>query len=104
MNDSGFVYVPNSCANGVRCKIHVVFHGCKQTVEDIQDVYVKNAGYNAWAESNDIVILYPQIKHDAVVNPNGCWDWWGYTDSEYSTKNGVQMAAIRAMLKRLAGN
>jgi len=40
-------------------------------------------------------------------NPNGCWDWWGYTDSfmtdTYATKDGKQMAAIWEMASDLAG-
>jgi poly(3-hydroxybutyrate) depolymerase len=35
------------------------------------------------------------------VNPNGCWDWWGYTGSHFADKRGVQMRAIRNMIDRL---
>ena len=38
-----------------------------------------------------------------LTNPNGCWDWWGYTGVAYPTKAGPQIAAVRAMLGRLAG-
>jgi hypothetical protein len=38
-----------------------------------------------------------------VLNPNGCWDWWGYTGPVYHTRNGAQIRAIQAMLARLAG-
>jgi hypothetical protein len=37
-----------------------------------------------------------------VYNPNGCWDWWGYTGAPYHTRNGAQMRAVKAMVDRLA--
>jgi poly(3-hydroxybutyrate) depolymerase len=80
-----------------------VFHGCKQTPEDIGDTYVQRAGYNRWADSNAIIILYPQAKSTLLGNPNGCWDWWGYGEAGYATKAGPQMTVVRAMLDRLAG-
>jgi len=44
-----------------------------QTVADIQDKWVKLAGYNSWADSNNIIVLYPQvIKASNPFNPNGC--------------------------------
>ena len=46
----------------------------------IGDTYVRHGGYNEVADLNDIIILYPQaIKSLLHGNPNGCWDWWGYT-------------------------
>jgi poly(3-hydroxybutyrate) depolymerase len=104
LNDTGYAYVPTACADGETCKVHVVFHGCKQTVEDIQEQYVRRTGYNRWADGNGIIVLYPQARHDPQGNPNGCWDWWGYSGTDYATKVGPQMAAVRAMLDRLAGN
>ena len=104
LNDTGFAYVPSACAGGGgSCRVHVVFHGCRQTVADIGDQYVRNAGYNRWADGNGIVVLYPQARRVPLANPNGCWDWWGYTGFAYPTKAGPQMAAVRAMLDRLAG-
>ena len=50
----------------------------------------------------DVVVLYPQT-HATWSNPNGCWDWWGYTGAVYATKAGVQMAAVHRMLLALAG-
>jgi len=35
-------------------------------------------------------------------NPKGCWDWWGYTDSQFPTKNGKQIVAISKMIARLS--
>ena len=36
-----------------------------------------------------------------VMNPNACWDWWGYDHSDYYTQRGSQITAIRKMLDRL---
>jgi hypothetical protein len=44
----------------------------------------------------------PQATADFARNPNGCWDWWGYDDSKYAAKSGVQMAAIKAMIDRIS--
>jgi hypothetical protein len=36
-----------------------------------------------------------------VFNPRGCWDWWGYTNSRYATKEGPQIRAVLSMVERL---
>lgn len=91
---TGYAYVPKECESGA-CPIHVAFHGCQQTYADIKDTFIKNAGYNSWAESNRMIILYPQaIKSFVPNNPNGCWDWWGYTGPKYHTKLGAQMKVV----------
>jgi hypothetical protein len=48
-----------------------------------------------------LVILFPQVSA-SVLNPKGCWDWWGYTGNDYLTKNAPQIAAIWRMVERLA--
>ena len=102
MATSGFAYVPQECADGASCRVHVAFHGCKQTKDFIGDQFRTETGYNRWADTNQIIVLYPEA-HDTISNPNACWDWWGYDDSNYATKTGRQMAAVRGMLDRLAG-
>ena len=52
------------------------------------------SGYNEWAETNNIIVLYPYVKPLPNINPNGCWDWWGYTNEYYATKNGEQIRFI----------
>jgi hypothetical protein len=58
--------------------LHVVFHGCEQTIPDIGSEFYNNTGFNTWAEANNIVIVYPQAKRSPLVpyNPDGCWDWY----------------------------
>ena len=106
MADIGYVYVPARCiaADSPKCGLHVALHGCRQTTADVGMAFVEGAGYNRWAETNHIVVLYPQVKKtDGVFsdNPKGCWDWWGYTGVGWDDKRGVQMRAIMAMVNRL---
>jgi hypothetical protein len=95
----GYVYVPQSCVEG-ECRLHVAFHGCKQTLDSIHDDFIRDAGYNRWAATNNIVVLYPQIM-TSTNNPNGCWDWWGYAGEDYYGQQGKQMSAVRSMVDRL---
>lgn len=102
---SALLYVPASCANGETCGLHVALHGCRQSVEFIGDAFAAGAGYNEWAEANDLLVLYPQvaISKTAPSNPLGCWDWLGYTGESYATKTGPQIVVIKATLDSLAG-
>jgi poly(3-hydroxybutyrate) depolymerase len=112
MGDTGFVYVPTACEPG-GCRVHVALHGCRQGVEAIGERFVREAGYNRWADANRLIVLYPQAiarngpgtsswRPSLVWNPRGCWDWWGYTGALYHTQSGVQVHAIKAMVDRLA--
>lgn len=97
----GFVYVPRSCARGEACKVHVAFHGCKQFAEGpVGERFVRQSGFLRWADTNHLVVLFPQTT-TGPLNPNGCWDWWGYTGPAYATKLGPQIASVRAMLDAL---
>eukprot|EP01062_Namystynia_karyoxenos_P075619 TRINITY_DN7314_c0_g1_i1.p1 TRINITY_DN7314_c0_g1~~TRINITY_DN7314_c0_g1_i1.p1 ORF type:complete len:426 (+),score=128.86 TRINITY_DN7314_c0_g1_i1:86-1363(+) len=102
LDSAGYVYVPAMCAQGARCKVHVNFHGCKQGKHYLQSRYVSNTGLNRWAEPNGIIVLYPQCKPSMMgSNPNGCFDWWGYADAGYATKDGKQIKVVKAMLDRI---
>jgi poly(3-hydroxybutyrate) depolymerase len=108
MANTGYVYVPASCYRQ-SCRVHVAFHGCEQGAAAIGDHFVARGGYNALADTNNIVVLYPQVEPSPLYpyNPKGCWDFWGYTSvnpffPSFYAKNGVQMAAVMAMLQRLA--
>ncbi|KZS13734.1 Uncharacterized protein APZ42_021099 [Daphnia magna] len=102
MDSVGYIYIPTECKDPTRyCKLHVVLHGCLQSSQEIGDVFVKNAGYLEVAESNAIILLFPQVVRTPVSNPNACFDWWGYAGNDYDLKTGVQMDAIYQMCKRL---
>ena len=67
------------------------------------DTFARLAGYNDWADANSMIVLYPQAESiPPVINPRGCWDWWGYTGADYANRKGKQMAAIRSMIDRIA--
>lgn len=102
MADTGFLYVPKSCDQGATCKVHVAFHGCKQSEAVVGDDFYAKTNYNNWADTNNILVLYPQVNAStAPFNPRGCWDWFGYTGADYALKSGSQMRAVNAMVDRL---
>lgn len=103
MDSAGEVYIPQTCASGGSdCAVHVVFHGCKQGRQSVGDAVYDRVGYNRWADSNRLIVLYPQAVTSAL-NPEGCWDWWGYTGLNFMVRSGLQMSAIKAMVDRLTG-
>lgn len=95
---TGYLYVPGACrADAQACGLHIAFHGCVQGAEFIEDRFVRNAGFNEWAESNGLIVAYPQIEK-SLFNPKGCWDWWGYTDENYDQRSGRQVAGAAALI------
>jgi len=101
MDDTMYYYMPTNCRGN--CPVHVALHGCQQTQADIGLEFVNNTGYNNWAEANNIIILYPFIVKSRLipVNPEGCWDWWGYDSllNTYVTKEAPQLYTINAMIR-----
>ena len=126
MSPIGYAYVPRSVAEGAPARVHIALHGCKQGYNYVDYVngradsanqppygnrYFTTTGYNEIADSNDIIVLYPQAEgfdDGATQNPDGCWDWWGYTgptpaDPDYYSRDAIQIKAIHGMLARLGG-
>jgi len=97
----GVVYLPPACRDGQGCAVHIVFHGCEQNRARIGDAFIRGSGYARWADANRLIILFPQTRRSAV-NPKACWDWWGYTGLNFRERGAPQIAAVRAMLARLA--
>ncbi len=97
---TGYAYVPQSCAEGAECQVHISFHGCNQYAEAVGKAYVEQTGLNRWADTNNMVIFYPQTRKSLFMplNPQGCWDWWGYTDEKYATREGAQINAVMAIV------
>jgi hypothetical protein len=104
LDSAGFVYIPQACAvDASACAVHVVFHGCMQGAQSVgSDVY-GSVGYNRWADSNRLIVLYPQVVASAF-NKEGCWDWFGYTGLNFQVRSGMQLAAVKAMVDRLASS
>lgn len=103
---SGHVYVPKVCKTET-CRVHVVFHGCRQYETNVIKAVYEHAGYNEWAATNKIIVLYPQTVATPLLNPLGCWDWWGINDGlartrDFARQTGYQTAVIKAMIDRLA--
>ncbi len=101
LGDAGLVYIPPQCRASSDCRVHVVFHGCAQNKGSIGTTFATDTGYLPWADSNALIVLFPQVKR-MPANPQACWDWWGYTGREFLTQAGPQIIAVRRMLERLA--
>ncbi|MDP5134805.1 polyhydroxybutyrate depolymerase [Rheinheimera baltica] len=101
--ETGYLYVPKTCAAGASCRLHVSFHGCKQNAASVGEAYVAGTGLNNYADTNNIVVLYPQTTASSInpFNPNACWDWWGYTGAEYTTRDGSQLQAVYQLVQAL---
>jgi hypothetical protein len=101
LTEEAVVYVPQSCAKKPGCKLHIALHGCEQNLHDVGMKFVEGSGFARWADTNKTVVLFPQVSA-SLTNPKGCWDWWGYTGSDYLTKNAPRIAAIWRMVERLS--
>ena len=109
LGTTGYLYVPESCTgnSSTVCKLHVAMHGCLQSYGQIGSKFITNTGYTMWADTNDIIVLFPQAVVDytmhtiwsglQIPNPNGCFDWVGW----YGT-NADQIGG-RLTLMSLAG-
>lgn len=99
----GLVFVPQECAaEPAACRLHISFHGCRQSAELVGEEFVRSVGLNEWAAANRIVVIYPQVTQ-TMLNPQGCWDWWGYTGDDYDLASGKQVAGVAALISAFAG-
>jgi len=109
MSETGYYYVPESCNNvGNSCHLHVFFHGCTQSSDNIGTELIENSGLLEMSEANQIVLLFPQIQNNWFLgNPFGCWNFMGYlndlSDGSYATKYATQMRGIFRMINRMTG-
>jgi len=109
--DIGWIYIPQPCqlhSNPKPCKLHIFFHGCGMdfSIPSFNFTYIKHAGFNSWAESNEMVVLYPQMggyKNGTKQQLAGCWDSYGDTGGNYCLKTSVQMSTVRRMIYAIAG-
>jgi poly(3-hydroxybutyrate) depolymerase len=119
LSEVGYLYAPKACAPGrnVRCALHIALHGCMQSAESLRDEFYKNVGLNEWADSNHIIVLYPQAHAISAkdfankritdlfeTNHAGCWNWFGYGyDEHFALTSGVQVTALYKMIRRIMG-
>ncbi len=100
MKDQGVAYIPPDCAKTATCRVHIAFHGCAQNTAAAGDAFIKGSGYANWADANALIVLFPQAS-SSPMNPQGCWDWWGFTGSDYLTRDAAQISIVFRMLERL---
>jgi predicted esterase len=63
LGDNGYIYVPKACESGLTtCHLHISFHGCLQNIELIGNEYAAHAGFNPWAEANNVDCALPVCK------------------------------------------
>lgn len=101
LSDDGLVYVPQACQTNAGCRVHIAFHGCGQNRTFVGDAFARDSGYARWADTNNLIVLFPQTAA-TPLNPQGCWDWWGYTGPDYLTRDAPQITAVYRMLERLS--
>jgi poly(3-hydroxybutyrate) depolymerase len=113
MDTTGWLYVPATCKAREACRLHIVLHGCEQGQDYLPlqsppggglffgTTFLRHAGYAQWADNNRIVVLFPQAVSIPGRNPDGCWDWWGYTGDHFADQQGLQLRTIRNMIDRL---
>jgi hypothetical protein len=73
--------------------------------------FVYHTGLNAWADANDLVVLYPQqggfldfnITAPTAQLGGACFDGYGQTGVDYAFTTSPQMLAIREMVAALRG-
>jgi poly(3-hydroxybutyrate) depolymerase len=103
MDTTGYLFTPAACTSKHSCGLILALHGCEQSANAVGTAYVDDAGLNQWADTNQIVVMYPQAIPSTPNNGEGCWDWWGYTNSSYAQKTGPQMQTLFNMVKQVAG-
>ena len=106
LGPTGLLYTPPSCAAGAPCKLVVALHGCLTSQELIGDTFANDSYLNQYADTNNLVILYPQALTTLVpLDPQGCWDWFGYTGPGpgYAVQGAPQMVTIMNMVHALGG-
>ena len=105
LGPTGYEYVPNTCAAGAACRLVLALHGCAQDTADVGTAFIQDSYLDQYADTNSLVILYPQVSATNSANPLGCWDWWGYlaNDAHYAQKSGAQMTALLNMVAATGG-
>jgi poly(3-hydroxybutyrate) depolymerase len=101
LSDRGIVYIPEACKGEADCRVHVAFHGCGQNRTFVGESFARDSGLARWADTNNLILLFPQTA-TTPLNPQGCWDWWGYTGADYLTRDAPQIVAVQRMIERLS--
>jgi poly(3-hydroxybutyrate) depolymerase len=98
-----YLFVPPACEGAdAACALHLVLHGCAQSSAQLGTDFIEQSGYLPWAAANDIVLAFPQVA-PAAANPLGCWDWWGYTGTDYLWRDAAQMKLLVDWIGSMSG-
>src|SRR5690606_27017494 len=81
LSEKGVAYIPEDCAGQSGCRVHIAFHGCAQNRASVDDKFIMQSGFARWADTNRLIVVFPQTAN-TPLNPQGCWDWWGYSSSK----------------------
>ena len=71
-NRSYMVHVPPGYNGRGAVPLVVVLHGCRQTHLDIRQV----SGFDAIADREGFIVLYPYITSYSGFRTRNCWGWW----------------------------
>jgi hypothetical protein len=102
MDNTGLLYTPPSCASGTPCTLVIALHGCLGGQYLLGREFPELANLDSYADTNNLVVMYPQAIA-VPVNPEGCWDWWGYDGPDFAVKSAPQLATIMNMVSALRG-
>ncbi|NLF53512.1 MAG: prolyl oligopeptidase family serine peptidase [Thauera phenolivorans] len=83
-----FLFRPQGVSNTERLPLLVMLHGCGQTARS----FALSTRMNRIAARERFLVLYPE--QDRMVNPQGCWDWYGTGSGKAHAEAGTLMAAI----------
>ncbi len=112
LDTTGYAYVPKACSKNQKCRLHIVFQGCFMSYFYTGLQFVENTGYDLWADSNNIILVFPQtnidltthkaVSNETFINSIACWDYFGLYDNMYNTKQGVQIKFIKSIIDRIS--
>jgi hypothetical protein len=100
IGDYFYTYTPAACLKGQPCGLLLALHGCNQNDSMVGLAFVRDAGFNRWADDYRLIAVYPQTR-STKDNFGGCWDWWGYTGARFDTRDGPQIAWLNRLVTRL---
>ena len=66
------VYTPSDYAESEPLPVVVVLHGCRQTQNDIRAI----SGFDAIAERERFIVVYPFVTGYWSLRNKNCWAWW----------------------------
>jgi len=94
----GYAYVPRQCRKTPSsCLLYVHYHGCMGRRDRLR--WIGSVQLNEYAESNGIVVYYPQASGDQRTGV-GCWNWSAAKDDPlFDTRYSIQLQVVVNILK-----